>query len=216
MSKFLGPIHHWLFNKIVLFEELEKAIVNNVESDMNVNLDEIVNKAKESLGDYVPNASLEDLIDTTNIHGWLQSKINVAETRHAKIISDIINTHGNEALTIIKNTYKEQGKTSGLDAKIKSDLNTPGDMFKTLNNYLLDGMPCDNVNNIIINEENLLQWDVKNCLHKKYWNNVSNDINIFYELRKGWIEQFVNNANSDMTYVFTVNDNVLVNKIIKV
>ncbi len=30
MSAFLGPIHHWLFNKITLFENLEETINKDI------------------------------------------------------------------------------------------------------------------------------------------------------------------------------------------
>ena len=49
MSRFLGPVHHWLYNKICLHEDLEKNIVSG----------------------------FNERYDTDNIHGWLQSKIKV-------------------------------------------------------------------------------------------------------------------------------------------
>ena len=215
MSRFLGPIHHWLFNKIVLFEELEKEIIKNVNSELNTAINDIVNEAKVEYGDYIPNEPLENLIDTNNIHGWLQNKINIAESRQAKVITDIISKHGDAAFEIIKSTYKNQGKNCGLDAKEKFDLSTPADMFKTINNYILDGMPCDNANNVTINEDNLLEWKVTSCLHKKYYEQISSDVNKFYELRKVWIEEFVNNSSDDLSYEFSIENNVLVHRIKK-
>lgn len=215
MSRFLGPIHHWLFSKINLFEELEKEIINEIENKLDINIKDIVNEAIIKYGDYIPNEPLENLIDTNNIHGWLQNRITIAETRQAKIISDIINKYGDSAFDIIKETYKLKGKECGIDAKERFQVSTPSEIYKTLNNYILDGMPCDNVNNIVINEENLLQWNVTNCLHKRYWEAVDSDINIFYNLRTEFIKEFVEKANKNMYYEFMIENNTLINKIIK-
>jgi len=215
MSRFLGPIHHWLFNKIVLFEDLEKEIIENVKSELNLDINDIVNESKSEFGDYIPSQPLEDLIDSNNIHGWLQNKINIAESRQAKIITDIINKYGEDAFGVIKSTYKNQGRKSGLDAKEKFDLSTPGEMFKTINNYILDGMPCDNANNVTINEDNLLEWKVTSCLHRKYYDQISGDVNKFYELRKVWIEEFVNNGSDELSYEFSIENNVLIHRIKK-
>lgn len=219
MSRFLGPIHHWLFNKIVLFEQLERDVVNNVEDKLKADLSDIVQNSVKEFGASIPDMPLEELIDTGNIHGWLQEKINIAEGRQAKIITDLINKFGNVALDIIKDTYKEQGRLSGINAKSDSSVDTPADMFKTINNYILDGMPCDNANNVTINDENTLQWKVINCLHKKYWDKVNGDINVLYELREIWVTEFVKNANPELLYTFNtseiVDNKVLIHEIKK-
>ena len=38
----------------------------------------------------LPNKNLEDMIDTSNIHGWLQSKIHSAEGRMAAWTREIL------------------------------------------------------------------------------------------------------------------------------
>lgn len=206
MSRFLGPIHHWLFNKIVLFEKLEGDIINNIEKSLKTDINDVVQSANNEFGNPLPNMPLENLIDTNNIHGWLQSKINIAESRQAKIISVLINKYGTEAFETIKSTYIEQARNNGINAKAENDVSTPDQMFKTINNYILDGMPCDNANNITINDENLLEWKVVSCLHKKYWDLVNGDINIFYKLREAWISEFVNNANINLQYTFDIKE----------
>lgn len=79
MSAFLGPIHFWLYNKIGKQEELTKAIAsmaagNGWISDRTAYIRDL--------------PALEDVIDESNIHGWLQDQIHDAETRYADLISD--------------------------------------------------------------------------------------------------------------------------------
>jgi len=49
------------------------------------------------------------MIDTSNIHGWLQGKISSAEGRQAAFITKGVNELGEGFLDSIKETYKEQG-----------------------------------------------------------------------------------------------------------
>ncbi|WP_432666158.1 hypothetical protein R9X47_07540 [Wukongibacter baidiensis] len=202
MSRFLGPIHHWLFNKIKLYEGLESDIIEKAEGKLSVNLSQITEELKNKVGAPIEDKPLEELIDTNNIHGWLQNKITIAETRQAALITFIVDKHGKEGIDIVKECYKSQAIESGEDAKSKYDLDSAPLLYKALNNYILDGMPCDNVNNITINEDNKLEWKVTNCLHKNYWLDVNGDLDTLYELRKVWISNFVSSANPSFTYNF--------------
>jgi hypothetical protein len=47
MSAFLGPIHHWLFNKIRLHEELEGRLVEQYKAIYGSEIDEIVRTAED-------------------------------------------------------------------------------------------------------------------------------------------------------------------------
>jgi len=219
MSKFLGPIHHWLFNKIKLYERLESDIIEKVKEKLNSNLSEVTDELQSKIGPQLEDKPLEELIDTNNIHGWLQNKISIAETRQAALITYIVNEYNKEGMNIIKECYKNQAVKSGEDAKSTYDTSSAAAIYKALNNYILDGMPCDNVNNITVNEENMLEWRVTNCLHKNYWFSVNGNLDILYELRKIWISYFVKASNPDFIYSFkseNVDGNtLLINQIVK-
>lgn len=84
MSAFLGTIHFWLYNKIGKQEELTKAIAsmaagNGWISDRTAYIRDL--------------PALEDVIDESNIHGWLQDQIHDAETRYADLIQTVLTTH---------------------------------------------------------------------------------------------------------------------------
>ncbi len=84
MSQFLAPIHTWLFDKILLMESIEKEIVNQYSDSK---YQDAHAKLVQKYGDFIPNQPLEQLIDQSNIHGWLQEGITVVENRLAFLIT---------------------------------------------------------------------------------------------------------------------------------
>lgn len=203
MSKFLAPIHTWLFNKIKLYEGLETDIINKFNSS-DVDITNILNDIDKKFQAPLDDSPIEDIIDVSNIHGWLQSRIKVAETRQAYLITKIIDKFGNKGLNLIEECYINQGKLSGKDASEKYAISAPQDLFTALNNYILEGMPCDSANSISRNEEDIVEWRTVADLHKDYWEAVDGNPEVFYELRKAWISSFIEAANPKYKYSFEV------------
>ena len=83
MSLFLGPIHHWLYRKIRLQEELITTLAERegARSGDSGKYETYVNRELRPL---------EELIDTDNIHGWLQARIHDAEGRYAALVAAIL------------------------------------------------------------------------------------------------------------------------------
>jgi hypothetical protein len=200
MSAFLAPIHTWVFNKIKLFENLEKDLVNTYKEKYGESINSIVGKNQDKYGKPLEDKPIEELIDTANIHGWLQNRIDIAETRLSAILTEIFNNYDSEAIEIAIKVYSEQGTGSGNDAKSKYSIETAPEIYKALNSYLLDGMPCDIVNIVTVNKEDRVEWENTRCLHRGYWESVNADVDIFYKLRSTWIRAFVTNANHKFTY----------------
>ena len=200
MSAFLGPIHHWLFKKIKLHETLEKNLLVHYEKEYGNEIIKIKEKAEAQYGSPMEDKPLDSMIDTGNIHGWLQNKIISSETRQAAILTNIFQQYGDTSVKIALAEYKHQGESSGLDARNNVQVDSAPAIYKALNNYLLEGMPCDNVNSITIAEPHLLQWKTIKCLHRGYWEAVGADSDTFYQLRSAWISAFVENANEKYQY----------------
>ena len=148
MSAFLGPIHFWLYNKIGKQEELTKAIAsmaagNGWISDRTAYIRDL--------------PALEDVIDESNIHGWLQDQIHDAETRYADLIQTVLTTHP-ERLEAEKAT----------------------DVFRIFEDFFVNGMPCDRVNAVVTESDDEVSWQMTQDIHAQYWNG---ETNIYYELR---------------------------------
>lgn len=219
MSKFLAPIHTWLFNKIRLYENLEANLVKAYKSNYGEGVTDLYNDIAEKYGYPLPDKSLEELIDVSNIHGWLQNKISIAERRHAAFITEMSNKYNDdEVLNIALKSYAEQGAECGEFEKENSSISSAEEFYNTVNNYIIEGMPCDRVNSVTLSTENKVQWETERCLHKDYWEEVGGNINIFYKLREAWIKSFIESINSNFTYNVTYNNGttpILIHEIIK-
>lgn len=200
MSLFLGKIHYWLFDKILWFEKLEDEIIKLAKEE-GFDVEKISYEIQSKYGQKIPDKPLEELIDTSNIHGWLQDKIHCAERRMAAWTKLLIESNEGNYIKLEK-VYKSQGVVAADEVKSTGrQLITAEELFNCMNDYILDGMPCDRVNEIVINEEDKIEWIQRICVHKDIWQEVGFDVNYFYELRNIWIKSFINELNKDFEYL---------------
>lgn len=198
MSLHLGKIHYWLFNKIIWFQNLEKDIIELAQNEEIVTND-VLDKINLKYGEMLPNSPLEDLIDKTNIHGWLQEKIILSESRMAEWTKVILKCNNGELK--LENVYIKQGMKAGQEAlKNKKSFNTAKEIYNGINDYILDGMPCDRVDEVLYYDDLKIQWRKRICVHKKIWEELGVDVKIFYHLRALWIKAFVTEVNSNFYY----------------
>ena len=200
MSLYLGKVHYWLFNKILWFEGLETEIINLAKEE-GLDIDSLSKEINEKYGERTPDLPLEEMIDTTNIHGWLQEKINSAEGRMAAWTTRVLNN--NKEVTLkMENIYTTQGIKAAKEVKEKGiELITAVEIFNSINDYILDGMPCDRVNEVVTSEENIVEWKRRICVHEHIWNSEQGDVSYFYKLRSLWIKAFVSEINSNFEYI---------------
>lgn len=190
MSAFLGPIHFWLYNKIKIQNEIVEETLDYATNSLNNNMrDDLYNKFGD--GDLKP---LDQVIDVTNIHGWLQERVNQVEKKLAYTVTELTKNNP-ENFQVIKDIFKSKGaevstfeKDSSLD-----------EIYKAINDTLLDGMPCDRANSVVSQEDNEIIWKRNVCVHQQYWDDVQGDINDFYTLRDEFIEGLL--SVTDVKYV---------------
>ena len=211
MSLFLGKIHYWLFNKIQWFEILEEDIIE-VAKEEGIYTDKIRDKINKRYGEKLPNKPLQDMIDTGNIHGWLQSKINSAEGRMAAWISEIIN-NSEKGINKIERVYINQGIKAAMEVVAEGkSFEKAEELYNLMNDYILDGMPCDRVNEIIDSSEEMIKWTRRICVHKDIWNAENIDVKYFYDFRGLWIKAFISELNKDFEYIEIDNDTRVIRK----
>ncbi|WMJ82205.1 hypothetical protein RBU49_08120 [Clostridium sp. MB40-C1] len=199
MSLFLGKVHYWLFNKIEWFENLEEEIVNFGEKE-NLSVREWKEAIYEKYGTPTEKKPLEEIIDTSNIHGWLQSRIEAAEKRHAAWITKILNENIKYKNDLIK-IFEQQGKEAGREYRLQNvPIKNTEDIYKALNDFILEGMPCDRVNEVMNISEDEFSWRTVRCLHKQYWEEIKGDVRNFYDLRDSWINGFIKEINDKFTF----------------
>ncbi len=190
MSAFLGPIHFWLYNKIEVQENILEAIFKVADKQS------LKDEVEEKFGAPVV-GELEDNIDTGNIHGWLQGRIASVESRMAFTVTSLLNDNA-----ISKDELKEVFVKNAVECASKvenKDVNA-SELFKITFDFLLAGMPCDRVNEVISSDENSVEWQTTMDIHKQYWDNVNGDVNNYHYFIDAWIEKFISSVNSNFVY----------------
>lgn len=183
MSAFLGPIHHWLYNKIQIQQSIVEGVIKIGEGEIP-DLKEQLN-TKFGITETRP---LEEVIDTDNIHGWLQSKVTQAERKLAHSIASLVKKNP-EYYKQIETVFEEKGK----EFSISTD--NAAQAYKGISDSLLDGMPCDHANTVLEENEQQVIWKRNTCVHKDYWEEAGSDINIYYSLREAFIRGFLSESD---------------------
>ena len=199
MSNFLAPIHYWLYGKILAMEDIERSLLSAIDVP---NLQAYHEELSLSLGAMLDDAPLEDVIDQSNSHPWLQSKILTVETRQAMLI-DYAYRSGD--ISSVKATvlavYQQEGHSLG-NYRSDNHLDSAPAIFKALGDVLLEGMPCDPVNVITDEANDAIRWEVVNCVHEGYWNRELLKVDDYYLFRAAFSRGFVEGLNDHFTYAF--------------
>ncbi|MGL4911680.1 MAG: hypothetical protein ACRC3Y_04530 [Romboutsia sp.] len=203
MSLYLGKIHYWLFNKILWFEGLEHEIIGLAKHE-GLDIESIESQINLKYGEKLVNKNLEEIIDKSNIHGWLQGKIHSAEGRISSW-TNIILKNDKDGLLKLEKIYINQGIKAAKEVKESKSLVSGMEIYNSINDYILDGMPCDRVNEVIESQEKTVKWKRRICVHKDIWQKEDVDVSIFYNLRSLWIKAFVNEVNDEFEYI-EIND----------
>ncbi len=159
MSTFLGPIHHRLYHKILFQEDVIEAIVSAGREAGWEEPEAGLFEACAS-GDRRP---LEEAVDSGNIHRSLQERIEDGERRYARLVSTLLKAHS-ERLAIIEEAVRALGEAHAVAAETGAE-----EAHRAISDLLLDGMPCDRVNEIVLQNAECVRWRRTADLHGIYW-----------------------------------------------
>lgn len=197
MSATLSKIHYWLYNKIQWFEGLEKEVIHWAEGFPEFTIDEWVDHMAEDFGQLTGGKPLEEIVDQNNIHGWLQSKIESAELRQAYLVTRILTVRGDTKGELV-GIFQEQGEKAAMAYPEKP--NTPEGLYNAINDFILEGMPCDNVSEITHKTDDFISWKTTENLHAPHWEKVKGEVGNFYDLREEWLKAFIKTLAPDFRY----------------
>lgn len=194
MSAFLGPIHYWMYRKIQVQEAMVEAVLKQNETKGYIeNLREQTN---EHCGT-IEQEPLETIIDESNIHGWLQARVQIVEKRLSYAVTEIIKhnaAHREEVVEIIHQLGKQmKPETEPTDAKA---------VFQLLNDMLLDGMPCDHINEQVSASEDEVVYRRTRCIHCDYWREIGGQEEVYYDLRTAFVKGMLENT----TFEYRIDD----------
>ncbi len=176
MSAFLGPIHSWLYGKIVFQNQLVDEIYNlAVEEGWDLTA------YNEDRYGELPQGDLADVVDENNIHGWLQDKVNLVENKLSYIVT-VLTEDDKDRMVDIEKRARVFGTRNAFDGTDISDA------YAYLESVLLSGMPCDHVNQKIEEDESHITWKQVTNIHAKYWEQIGGNVAFYDQIRKGLIE----------------------------
>ena len=179
MSLFLGRIHYIMYDKILFQEEILDNLLNFLEEEKR-------NELRKDLDEEFPleKGNLEDIIDESNIHGWLNERVVRSENRLAKAVSILLRDFDLEKL---KNKFFEIGKNYKAGE-------APMEVFSFMTSKFLDGMPCDHALAILKNDEDEFVFTVLSDVHKNIWKDYVSP-EIYWILRDSFILGSLNSSD---------------------
>ncbi len=202
MSAFIGPIHYWLYGKIRLVKEREDFIFAKAVEMCGDTAEELREQVWQTYGEPLPDADLGELLDHDNIHGWLQRQINIVETREAAFIKELLDTCDGGAVALVEQAFREHGKLTGEGARAqgKYDVATAPGIYKALNDYYLNGMPCDPADTVVASQADGIVWDFAVCLQTPNWRRAEIPEKTMSGFYQAWREGFVAGINPAFAY----------------
>ena len=142
----------------------------------------------------VPKGNLEDIVDTSNIHGSLQSLVVVVEKRLALVVDEVLKNgiFTMDDISLLANKY-------GQDNKLASGLGME-EIYPAISGKILNGMPCDRVEEILESTEDLFRWRDRLDIHADYWEPYGRSSKDFYQIRTSVIEGLLSEVAVSYTW----------------
>lgn len=208
MSAFLGHIHFWLYKKIRLVIEREQLILDESEKRLDDLATELHNTAVDIYGAPIPaDQPLDTIIDHGNIHGWLQSQIDTASVREGTFIKDLLDCGGSDAEEAILAAFTTQGAACGTFAKEQlTQVGGPQDIYQAMQDYYLNGMPCDGGDDIISESEDAFIWEGNHKNQQPNWVKSGVDQRFMATAYQAWFKAFVHAVDSEYEFVVETKD----------
>lgn len=203
MSMFLGPIHYWLFGKIKIVESRRDAYISALKGkfgDKAVGLIEGLNKDYGARLD--DGQALENIVGNNPIHGFLQSLIQKVEMGEGKLVAAAFDKFNGDAFNLLLEASEKHGKETGERALKEKGISDPSaeDVFNLLNDYLLEGMPCDQAAFAHPKSQNSFDLEHKMCLHSQNWKAAGAPFMEMCCFTHAWIGGFVKATQPRMKY----------------
>ena len=121
-----------------------------------------------------------EIIDLSNIHGWLHLAVSQVEIRFAYVVKTLLDL--GVSIEEIKSVVYKFGETFP-----NYKINSPKEAYELLMDTLLDGLPCDVSISIKKDEENQLIFLLHNDIHRQYFSEFDMENSIYHEIREAFV-----------------------------
>lgn len=189
MSLVLAPIHDIMYQKVLRQDRMTEALLKKNDE---TNWDDSLRAQADQAAPAAKHAPLADIIDQTNIHGWLDQAVKQSEKRFALVAARLLKNHPERFLDMRESLY-----TLGAQEQAPAAAGA-NDAYQWLGSALLDGMPCDRTIEVDEAGPEETLWHTARCSHTPHWVEQGLSADLYYQLRDAWINGAM--AQSGFTY----------------
>lgn len=202
MSAFLGHIHYWLYRKIRQVTKRQQMLTAAAAATWGEAAQAAQQAVSVMYGEPLPDVDLAELIDTRNIHGWLQQQIMLVETREAAYVNELCETYGAAAEPVILGVYAAHGRDCAAAAVADGqyELTSAGGLYQTLQDFFLNGMPCDNNDQVSEQSADSVRWAGPAWPQLRHWARGGADVSFMQRCYTTWLAAFIAGLNAEFGY----------------
>ena len=195
MSLFLGPIHHWMFNKILILESRAFHIASALEGAGVESA--AVKKAVADYGEKLAGRDLADMLGDNSIHQFLYGLIAKIQIFEAGLV-DLAKDRWEIALKAAESHGRETaGKAVSATGSKNASLE---DIYRLIHDNQLEGMPCDPGAETAVISPSKLGYNHSTCNHIQNWEYTGVDIKRMCAITNAWIKGFIAGVNGSASY----------------
>lgn len=178
MSLVLAPIHDVMYQKVLRQDRMSEAFLEkSEEKGWEIGLRGRADHQTPA----AQNRPLADIIDQTNIHGWLNQAVQQSEKRFALVAASLLQNHP-ERFEDLRNIMHTLGAEEHMP-----QTDSANEAYQWLSGALLDGMPCDRTIEVDQADTEETLWRTARCAHTPHWNEHGLSADMYHQLRDAWI-----------------------------
>lgn len=198
MSLILGPIHHWLFGKILVAEERAFALAEALAA---AGVGDDLIPLRERYGERLAGKELATLVGENPIHQFLQGLITKVQLFEASLVE----AHA-DRVELLYETARRHGEETGRRLA-EGKRRTAEEIARLLNDTQLEGMPCDPGATFTPFPDGAgFDYTHSACNHIGNWSYTGVDIPTMCRLYNRWIEGFVEGLGGGFRLEETIAD----------
>ena len=214
MSLYLGPIHYWLYHKIRILVEREQLLWESASQFDADAAEEGREMVWQTYGEPLPDEDLAELIDASNIHGWLQRQINLAELREGAAVRELLARFGTAGQEMIKNVFAAQGKTCGLAARKDGQEETDASAaYAAFAGKVLNGMPCDRWDRLEQEDSKVTRWSNTGWIQGANWGKAGADSQFLTQCHEVWHAEFFKALAPQLQYTMNIQGGLITRQV---
>ena len=196
MSMRFGPIHYLLFDQIRLIDQRTEKVFERLEQQRTPEeIQSVRARIDGEFGSGIGDGVLEEFVFPPMIHQGLADLIARVESRESAAVAAFGEETGE-----LSGLYRRHGEQVGASIADGDRHLSAAEIFETLQQVKLVGMPCDKVLEIVSNDDSRIVWRFTECLPREHWRAGGAEPETLFRLLGEWISGFAGALNPKAQY----------------